>query len=440
MGQKYLGAGVVAPIASRLEGMRDLRRCAVILCLFLGACGSGDDGTTDAMLDPGTDAADSTTDAGGSGLDASSVTDLEQLLADLRADPAGALLSQANGAGWPAAVEDGYLFATDNPAFTLVAGEHDSWQGTALTQDQGFQWIVLAVPAGNRYKFTDLLDWEADPWSRAYEWDQFGVMSMVPPTGAHLERFFEQRAGALAARTVRIWVPDGTATHVAYVHDGQNLFNPNAIWGGWHLHESAPTGMILVGVDNTGARLDEYTHVLDDPFGDGNIGGLGDDYADFVHNDVRALIDQHYGEPARVAVMGSSLGGLISYHIADRFPGEYDFAASLSGTMGWGSIGAGVSNETMIERYAAAGHRGTALYLDSGGQGTCVDSDGDGIMDDAADGADNYCENIQLRDTLSGVGYTDGVDLWHWYEPGAPHNEAAWADRVFRPLESFGGL
>lgn len=422
--------------------MRDFPRIALLMACTLWACGPDDGaGTPDTGLDVdavGTDASGPVLD-GASGTDASTPGRLQTLLDALRADTAGTLMAQANGAGWPAAVEGGYLFVTDDPALDLVAGDHDGWQGTTLTQDQGFQWLVLDVPAGNRYKFTNLTDWLADPWSRAYEWDPFGLMSMVPPTGAHLERFFEQRAGTLAPRTVRIWVPEGAITHVIYVHDGQNLFNPNAIWGGWHLHESAPDGMLLVGIDNTSARMDEYTHVADDPFANGSVGGDGDEYADFVHNDVRTLIDQHYGEPARVAVMGSSLGGLISYHIADRFPGEYDFAASMSGTMGWGSIAAGVTNETMIERYTTAGHRNITLYLDSGGDGTCVDSDGDGIMDDGP-GADNYCENLQLRDTLSNAGYTLGVDLFHWHEADAPHNEAAWAARVWRPLEVFSGL
>lgn len=382
----------------------------------------------------------SAVDAAGLDPDTGDGTRLQALLIALRADTEGVLQTQANGEGWPAPVEDGYLFVTSNPALDLVAGDHDDWQGTELTEDEGFRWLVLDVPAGSRYKFTNLTDWQGDPWSRAYEWDEFGLMSMTPPTVAHRERFFEQRAGSLPARTVRVWVPDGPVSHLAYVHDGQNLFNPGAIWGGWGLHESAPAGMMLVGIDNTAERMAEYTHVTDDPFDGGDIGGGGDAYADFVHNDVRALIEEHYGEPDRIAVMGSSLGGLISYHMADRFPGEYDFAASLSGTMGWGSIGAGVRNQTMIERYAAAGHRSTVLYLDSGGAGTCVDSDGDGIMDDAPDAADNYCENIQLRDTLISVGYTIGVDVLHWYEPGAPHNEAAWRARVFRPLETFGGM
>jgi hypothetical protein len=97
------------------------------------------------------------------------------------------------------------------------------------------------------------------------------------------------------------------------------------------------------------------------------------------------------------------------------------------------------TGETMIERYEAEGVQPFVVFLDSGGNGPCADTDGDGIFDDG-DGTDNYCETVQMRDTLAGVGYTFDVDLHHWHEPGAQHNEAAWAARVFRPLDIFAGL
>ena len=176
--------------------------------------------------------------------------------------------------------------------------------------------------------------------------------------------------------------------------------------------------------------MDEYTHVPD-VIGGQSLGGKGDAYADFLENTVRPLIKKHYGEPGPVGVLGSSLGGLISFHIADRSPGEYAFAGSLSGTMGWGSIGAGVHNETLIERYQKHGHQKTVLYLDSGGEGPCGDSDNDGIDDDSKTAGDNYCENAQLRDVLYGVGYVKDQDFFYGYAPGAMHNEAEWAARVF---------
>lgn len=394
----------------------------LLLALLAPACIVGSDGPGDPKGDP----------------DRTDPRTLE-LLDSLRADLGAAMRAQSAAEGWPAPVEGGYLFVSTDANLDLVAGDHDGWQGTAMHADQGFRWVVLDVGPGNRYKFTNRSDWVADPWSRAYEWDGFGEMSMVAPAAAHLERYFGLGAGGLSERTVRVWVPGEPATHVLYVQDGQNLFNPNALWGGWRLQESAPPGMLLVGIDNTPQRMDEYTHVTD-VIGGETLGGLGDQYADFVQTQVRPLITAHYGEPGRVGVMGSSLGGLISFHIADRYPGEYDFAASLSGTMGWGSIGDNVHNDTMLHRYQAAGHRSTVLYLDSGGNGTCYDSDGDGLMDDDPDARDNYCENNQLRDLLDGIGYTHGVDLWHWWEPDAPHNEAAWAERVGRPLDLFAGM
>jgi predicted alpha/beta superfamily hydrolase len=241
---------------------------------------------------------------------------------------------------------------------------------------------------------------------------------------------------------VRVWVPAEAPTHVLYVHDGQNLFDPDAFFGGWRLDESAPPAMLLVGVDNTSDRMDEYTHVADD-IGQ-VIGGRADDYAALLRDEVRPRVDARYGEPALVGTMGSSLGGLISLHLALHDAGDYVFAASLSGTLGWGSIG--LENETMIERYAAAGHRPIAIYLDSGGGGvTCADADGDGIDDDDPEAADNYCETIQMRDVLDAAGWTlpgegGDVDLVHWHEPGATHDEAAWAARVFRPLEMFAAV
>lgn len=366
-------------------------------------------------------------------------TELDEILAALEADFEATVLSHANDRGWPLAVAGGYLFVVRDPSLTHVAGDHDAWSGSELEVAAGFSWVVLDVGPGNRYKFTDLADqWVADRWSRAYEYDEFGIISMTPPADAHLERFFAVGDSQLDPRDVRVWVPDGTVTHLVYVHDGQNLFDPEATFGGWRLQDAALPGLMMVGIDHTAERMAEYTHVADDL--GGAVGGRGDAYADFVQDTVRPLIDHHYGEPDTVGVMGSSLGGLISLHIADRHAGEYDFVASLSGTLGWGSIGA--TNETIIERYRRAGHRPDLdIYLYVGGGATdCVDSDGDGIRDDDPSATDNFCENQQFFEELQQAGYTVDSDLWFRWEQGAPHNEAAWAAQVSRPLQIFSTL
>lgn len=421
------------------------RALALVALLVLAStgCGPSDDSAADAG--PGLSDGGSNAD-GGTGADGGSSADgmptalaLDALLADLRSDRDSAMLAQSRAQGWPAPVEGGYLFVSTGGQ-SLLAGDHDNWQGAAMNAEDDFHWLVISVSTGSRYKFTDGADsWVADPWSRSYDWDSEGEISMVTPSTSHRERHFQVTDAQMPERSVRLWVPDVAATHVLYTHDGQNLFNPNAFFGGWKLNESAPAGLLIVGIDNTNARLDEYSHTTDD-IGGGSVGGQGDAYAAFVQTTVRALVDLHYGEPATVGTMGSSMGGLIALHIADRYPGEYAFAASLSGTVGWGSIG-GNGADTIIARYAAAGHRDTAIYIDSGGNGnSCADSDGDGTNDDDGTSSDNYCENRQLETTLVDLGYVYDTDLWHWWEINAPHNEQAWAARVFRPMQDFMSL
>ena len=193
--------------------------------------------------------------------------------------------------------------------------------------EEGFSWLVVDVPAGTRYKFTDGADaWQSDPWSRAYGWDEFGQFSLVGPQGAHLERHFQFGTAPLLPRTLRVWIPADAPTHVLYAHDGQNLFNPTASYGGWKLDQSAPASLMIVGIDNTDARIEEYTLVME-----GGSGGMGTTYAAFVQDEVRPLVRNLYGEPAKVGTMGSSLGGLIALSIADLYPDEYDYVARFIG-------------------------------------------------------------------------------------------------------------
>lgn len=371
----------------------------------------------------------------------------------LRAGTLGAeegLAQVARGCGWPVALGAGrFAFAAipRGERAPALAGDHNGWAPAELTLEGSVWWAeaTLDAPEGALYKLVwadssgTAEDWEPDPWSRAWGWDEYGEYSLVRGPGGHLERWFALGQDPLQPRDLHVWVPTGSMTHLLVAHDGQNLFDPEAIWGGWHLQEALGPNTLVVGVHNTSARMDEYTHVQDYIY-EAWMGGLGDAYADLIVDELLPLMERAYGTPARVGVMGSSLGGLISLHIAQRHPARFDFAASLSGTLGWGSIGA--SNETLIERYAAGGYTGVAIYLDSGGgpgEG-CVDSDGDGLLDDAWEAADNYCETRQLADLLPEQGWTWEQDLWHWWEPEAPHNEAAWAARVALPVGLFEGL
>jgi hypothetical protein len=356
-----------------------------------------------------------------------------------------ALAEIALSDGFPVQVAGGFLFAhlDDGSGPYAVAGDFDGWTPRPMQLASKLWFVVIDIPDpdGQKYKLADGAGTlAADTWARRYLYDENGEISLVRATAPHLERFPGVGSADVAPRTVRLRVGTGSATHHLYAHDGQNLFDPIAPFGGWKLDQNVADTTLVIGIDNGGVeRMDEYTHVSDVIEGQ-SLGGGGDAYSDFVRDVVRPLVETRHGKPQKTAILGSSLGGLVAFHQVLRDPGAWDFAAALSGTFGWGSIG--VNNETLIERWESAPTVSTKLYLDSGGGpgSGCVDADDDGILDDAPDSADNYCETVQLRDVLDASGYVFDENLFHWYEPGALHDEAAWAARVFRPLSIFEAL
>ncbi|NVO19480.1 MAG: T9SS type A sorting domain-containing protein [Bacteroidetes bacterium] len=127
----------------------------------------------------------------------------------------------------------------------------------------------------------------------------------------------------------RIWLyfpPDyetsGKDYPVLYMHDGQNLFDSYTSFAGeWEVDETlnnlAGQGYqvpLVVGIDNGGAdRIGEYTPWFNPDYG----GGDGEKYMQFIVETLKPYIDQHYRtNPDRehTALMGSSLGGLISHY------------------------------------------------------------------------------------------------------------------------------
>ena len=364
-----------------------------------------------------------------------------QKVLDGQLDPDAALAQVALSGGWPVPTSQGFLFAVrdqgDGPY--SVESPSGAFPTAQLTSTNGLAWALVAVPApaGVDYLFRNSGGTFSDPISRRFAYSGAGTLSYVAATGAHLERWPGVGDARMPVRTLRVSVPALTPTHTMYAQDGQNLFGPTP-YGGWGLDRAAGPSTLVVGIDNTDDRFAEYTAVQD-VLGGQPFGGKGLDYADYVELTVRPFIEARYGKTPHIGVMGSSLGGIISYVIKRRHPASYDFVASLSGTFGWGSIGA--HNPTEIEAWAALGTcpAGT-YYLDSGGGpgSGCVDSDGDGIQDDSPDASDNYCENVQMRGVLQALGCDP--HLTYVWVSGAPHQEPAWRGRapaIFQLFESL---
>jgi hypothetical protein len=445
------GLSAVRPFAKRVAVLgRSLLAALVCLALAPLACGDGAPRNPAASAgSAGLGGSGASGGSGGASTDAGPEPSADAaLFAKVLAGSLPAsdgLIAIAHSGGFPIQTADGFVFAAldDGLGPYRLAGDFNAWTPAEMTSEAGIFWsrVAIAEPANDKYKFVDGSGaFIADPLARRYGHDQYGEHSLVTVTGAHRERFPRVAGASLAPRSVRIWVPDQPPLRHLYVHDGQNLFEPSSPFGGWKLHESVASTTLVVGIDNAGgARMDEYSHVPD-LIGGSPVGGKAELYATLVLDVVRPLVEARYGEPERRGVMGSSLGGLVAFFQAERDPGAWQFAASLSGTFGWGSIGA--ANETLIERFAKSQKLPLLLYLDSGGGAGsgCIDADGDGIFDDSPDSADNFCETAQMKETLEAIGHVSETDLIHFWEPNAKHDEAAWAARVWRPVKQFEAL
>lgn len=137
-------------------------------------------------------------------------------------------------------------------------------------------------------------------------------------------------------RRVWIYLPDdydssAKSYPTLYLHDGQNLFDRALSFAGeWQVDEAmqnyAKQGIkdcIVIGIDNGGNdRIDEYTPYINPKYGGGN----GEKYAEFLVNTLKPFIDRHFRtltEPEHTGIAGSSLGGLISYFTAIRYPNVF---------------------------------------------------------------------------------------------------------------------
>jgi predicted alpha/beta superfamily hydrolase len=225
-------------------------------------------------------------------------------------------------------------------------------------------------------------------------------------------------------RDVLVWLPPGydTATDrhpVLYMHDGQNLFEPDTAFHKgehWRLGETAAAlidagsiePLIIVGIYNTGDyRKDEYTPTRDARLGGGQAG----DYGRMIVEELKPLIDRTYRtrpEPEHTGLGGSSLGGLVTLYLGFTHSQVFGRLAVLSPSVWWNWR---AILKTVRQSRAKPAVR---LWVDMG------TAEGKRGLDDAR----------LLKAALVGLGFVPDVDLHYAEYEGATHSEESWAERV----------
>ena len=144
-------------------------------------------------------------------------------------------------------------------------------------------------------------------------------------------------------RTIRLYLPPSyhhsdKRYPVIYMHDGQNLFDDmTAFAGEWGVDESLNQlaaekdfEVIVVGIDNSADfRMNELSPWANKRFGEAQ----GKQYMDFIVEVVKPYIDTNFrtqSERLHTAIMGSSMGGLISHYAIHAYPEVFGKAGIFS--------------------------------------------------------------------------------------------------------------
>lgn len=250
-----------------------------------------------------------------------------------------------------------------------------------------------------------------------------------------IHRDMRSSAGdGLLPRHVSVWLPPGYAMPenasrrypVLYMHDGQNVFDPSTAFLGreWHADEIATEAIergsippvIIVGIWNTPERVGDYTpdQDLEEARGDNKPqgrGGNGARYLRWIIRELKPFIDSNYRtQPGRetTAIMGSSLGGIISLAAAEQHPDTFGCVAAVSPSLWW-------NKGAVIGRWNARTPELCRLWVDMG------DRERAGLTDALT------AFEAATRPTLGARMHAEVV-------PGGRHDEPSWSARLGRTL------
>lgn len=232
-------------------------------------------------------------------------------------------------------------------------------------------------------------------------------------------------------RELVIYVPDDFETSqkrypVLIINDGQNAFFDEKSYMGmsWRMLDSVKNmhlDIIMVAIPcnfEPLKREDEYgPWVIDKDIAkeftpEGKIGGEGKRYVSFLVKQLKPYLDKELPtDPNDYGIVGSSMGGLISFYAMLRYPRVFKRCAILS-TAFW------IYEKQFRNMIRFSRIKYNSLYMDVGGQ----------------EGDSRYIpSNERIKRALRGK-------IKHFeyhYFANDEHNEAAWARRVPYFLKMF---
>lgn len=225
---------------------------------------------------------------------------------------------------------------------------------------------------------------------------------------------------------------------VLYAQDGQHMFASDAMGDSWEMHRTAErlsregrmSEVIIVAVSSiSDQRASEYFHEhsgLREAF---HASCKGELYERFLIEELKPMIDGRFrtlADREHTALIGSSAGGLVSYHIAFRRPDVFGQVAILSPFLVHTVVneqGGGANNlepirEQKIYRSYPVKPPAMRVWVDIGG----------------AEGLIMPRHVRAFADELIEAGFQPGDDLMFLLDESAGHSQMDWARRLHHPL------
>jgi len=291
-----------------------------------------------------------------------------------------------------------------------------SWDKEALDNN-------LSVPPNHSIKIDnqDSISFAVNFWK---DWRAFPMDNVTGHLTVHKDIYSPQLDNY---RTVLVWLPQSYNIElekhypVLYLNDGQNVFTSGLSLSGneWQMDETVSElitekkieEIIMVAVYHGENRSAEYS-----PKHQGN------DYADFLIKTIKPLIDKKYRTKTgrkSTAVLGSSMGGIISFHLG----WEYSHIFSMAGCLSPAFL---VDRNEIVKRIKKSKEHPDFKFT---------------IQNGTEELEAEFQPSInKMIKYLKKKNYKENLDYLYRIYEGAYHSEEAWAGQVEDTLLFFFGI